>query len=192
MTVWSDKATTYDVRFSTSPITEANWASASRAANEPTPSPAGTPETLTVAGLAEATTYYFALKTADEEGNLSALSNVAGNATASDSTPPATIKDLTATGGEEDGEIILSWTAPGDDDEVGTGLGLLREVLSAADYGGQLGLGFCCIRCALSGQRRQRRGYDCLGVDPGAVLLSGDPHGRRCPEPVRHLELRQC
>lgn len=118
----SGTATSYDLRYSTSPITTANWGSALQANNEPGPSPAGTPESLTVAGLNEATTYYFALKAADEIPNWSALSNVASNTTSADVTPPAAINDLSALTGENNGEIDLSWTAPGDDDLAGLAL----------------------------------------------------------------------
>jgi len=37
----------------------------------------------------------------------------------SDSTPPGTIEDLNAIPGDEHGEIILTWTAPGDDGYIG-------------------------------------------------------------------------
>jgi formylglycine-generating enzyme required for sulfatase activity len=69
-------ATRYDVRYSTSTITEANWSSASQASGEPTPHVAGTLESFTVTGLSSNTTYYFALKTRDEvTTNWSELSN---------------------------------------------------------------------------------------------------------------------
>ncbi|MCP4683925.1 MAG: hypothetical protein GY867_00620 [bacterium] len=118
----SGTASAYDLRFSTSSISEANWGSALQINGEPTPSTAGTPESLTVSGLAEATTYYFALKTADEMPNWSALSNVASNSTAEDTTPPAAIQDLSATTGENNGEIDLVWTTPGDDGVSGSAL----------------------------------------------------------------------
>ena len=74
-------ATTYDVRYSTSTITAGNWASATQATGEPAPSVAGSAETFTVTGLSFNTTYYFAIKTSDEEPNESALSNVPSGAT---------------------------------------------------------------------------------------------------------------
>ncbi len=116
-------ASQYDVRYSTSPINVSNWDAASQISGEPSPSVAGTPESLTVVGLAENTTYYFALKTADERDNWSVLSNVAANTTALDNTPPAAINDLSAVTGEEDGQIELTWTAPGDDELIGQAMG---------------------------------------------------------------------
>ena len=56
-------ATTYDIRYSTSAITEGNWASATQVTGEPTPAAAGTNQTMVVSGLSPSTTYYFAIKT---------------------------------------------------------------------------------------------------------------------------------
>lgn len=75
-------ATTYDIRYATTTITEGNWASATQVVGEPTPSIAGTAETMTVSGLDTNTTYYFAMKTSDEVPNESDLSNVATGTTA--------------------------------------------------------------------------------------------------------------
>jgi hypothetical protein len=68
-------ATTYDVRYSTSAITAGNWGSATQATGEPTPSVAGSSESMTISGLTASTTYYFAIKTSDEVPNESAISN---------------------------------------------------------------------------------------------------------------------
>jgi hypothetical protein len=69
-------ASWYDVRYSTSPITESNFGSATQAVGEPDPLPAGSSEEFTVGGLDPAVTYYFALKAVDESDNVSPLSNV--------------------------------------------------------------------------------------------------------------------
>ncbi|NIS17587.1 MAG: hypothetical protein GWN00_33520 [Aliifodinibius sp.] len=89
------QAAQYDVRYSTGPITNQNWNSAIQADGEPAPAPAGDPETFTISGLESNTTYYFAIKTADEAGNWSGLSNVA-MVTTNDNVPPGDITDLTA------------------------------------------------------------------------------------------------
>ncbi|MFZ1945928.1 MAG: S8 family serine peptidase [bacterium] len=70
------QAASYDVRYSTSTITEGNWPSASQASGEPDPAAAGTPEAMTVTGLDFSTYYYFAMKALDEYGNAGPLSNV--------------------------------------------------------------------------------------------------------------------
>jgi hypothetical protein len=74
-------AAEYDIRYSTQPITEANWDEAIPCEGEPAPQPSGSGEVFTVTGLAPGATYYFALKTADEIPNWSELSNVAQGST---------------------------------------------------------------------------------------------------------------
>jgi phosphodiesterase/alkaline phosphatase D-like protein len=86
-------ASTYDVRYSTSPITAGNWSSATQVAGEPTPTAPGSAQNFTVTGLRRQTQYYFAIKVSDDGGSVSALSNVP-NATTPDQTPPSSITDL--------------------------------------------------------------------------------------------------
>ncbi len=69
-------AASYDIRYSTSAITDANWSSATQVSGEPTPLAAGSAQSTTVSGLSTNTLYYFAMKTSDEVPNISALSNV--------------------------------------------------------------------------------------------------------------------
>ena len=89
-------AAQYDVRYATANITGANFASATQATGEPAPKVAGSAETFTITNLAANTTYYFALKAADEATNWSPLSNVV-SVTTGDETAPAAIANLTAT-----------------------------------------------------------------------------------------------
>jgi len=80
----SGTATAYDVRYSTSNINNENkWNSATQATGEPTPSVAGSSESMTVSGLSAETEYFFAIKTSDEVPNESDLSNVASETTTS-------------------------------------------------------------------------------------------------------------
>jgi subtilisin family serine protease len=97
------RASSYDVRYSSAPITEANWAAATPAAGEPAPRTAGTAEGFTVEGLEPGTEYYFAVKVTDNDGNVSAFSNVARGATA----PAALLLDDDVEGGAG------NWTATG-------------------------------------------------------------------------------
>jgi len=69
-------AASYDIRYSTTSITEGNWNSAMQLTGEPAPQSAGSTETFTVTGLSTGTTYYLAIKTTDEIGNESGLSNL--------------------------------------------------------------------------------------------------------------------
>jgi len=113
-------ASQYDIRYATFSINESNWSSATPCAGEPSPKPAGASESFTVPGLSPSTPYYFAIKTADQELNWSALSNIAGATTQSeDITPPAAVTDLAAVNPTSN-SMTLTWTAPGDDGNVGT------------------------------------------------------------------------
>jgi hypothetical protein len=78
------KATSYDIRFSTKRIqSDADFAAAKPIAETITPSESGTLERLTAGGFESGTTYYFALKAVDDQGNLSPLSNSVSATTAS-------------------------------------------------------------------------------------------------------------
>jgi hypothetical protein len=68
-------ASVYDLRYYSSRITEANWALATPVAGEPVPQPFGTIQYCDVPGLTWGNTYWFALKTQDDAGNWSAISN---------------------------------------------------------------------------------------------------------------------
>jgi hypothetical protein len=68
-------ASVYDLRFAEVQITGGNWNVALPIEGEKAPSDAGTTESITITGLEQNTTYYFALITADEESNWSPVSN---------------------------------------------------------------------------------------------------------------------
>lgn len=112
-------ASEYDIRYSTSPIDASNWDAATQVTDETAPKQAGFAESFIIDGLASGTTYYVAIKTADEVPNWSGISNVASLATLTESTPPAVIAGLTVdnvTGSS----VRLNWVAPGDDGNSGT------------------------------------------------------------------------
>ncbi len=79
------RASSYDIRVSSSPITEANFAAA-RAVAGPDPLPSGSPERFEVGGLGPDSTYWFALRARDERGNPGPVSNLVTGTTAG---PPA-------------------------------------------------------------------------------------------------------
>ena len=112
-------ATSYDIRYATSAITAANFSSATPSAPGLTPSPAGTQQQYTVTGLAVGIRYWFAIRTADERGNVSAISVVASSSTPDEMSPSAT-SDLAAATGTGAGTLVVSLTAPGDDGTQGT------------------------------------------------------------------------
>ncbi|MCK5286056.1 MAG: hypothetical protein KAJ58_02410 [Candidatus Pacebacteria bacterium] len=116
-------ASSYDIRYAISPITESNWSSATQVSGEPSPSIGGSSELMTVSGLNSNTTYYFAIKTSDEVPNESIISNVPSETTNTippipDTTPPSDISDL-ASFGATTSSIELNWTAVGDDNLTG-------------------------------------------------------------------------
>ena len=91
----SGTATSFDMRYSTSPINAGNFLAATELALEPAPAVAGTRQQMTVSGLTPSTTYYFAMKVEDETGAPSPLSNVASASTdAPDTTAPSAVTDL--------------------------------------------------------------------------------------------------
>jgi phosphodiesterase/alkaline phosphatase D-like protein len=114
-------ASQFDLRYSTSPITAANFGSATRWTAMPAPAASGTTQNVTVTGLTPATTYYFMIKTADEVPNWSGISNLLTRTTlvAPDAVRPAPIASLTITA-TTDSTASLRWTAVGDDSLTGT------------------------------------------------------------------------
>jgi chitodextrinase len=118
----SGTAAQYDIRYSPAPISVTTWPSAEPCLNEPVPQPAGTAETYVMGGLNPRSTYYFAMKAADEAGNWSALSNnteAVTTAMLGDTIPPAAISSIEAVF-HAGGSARLRWTAVGDDGHSGT------------------------------------------------------------------------
>jgi hypothetical protein len=91
------------------PITNSNWSTATDVNDEPTPAIAGSSEDMTISGLSDNTTYYFALKSIDDLGNTSGVSNSPSIDMPDTVPPPSTdISGFTATAG--DGQVTLTWT----------------------------------------------------------------------------------
>jgi len=116
-------AAQYDIRYNLEYISESNWYSATQVADVPAPSSPGYGETMVITGLNPGTTYFFGIKACDDAGNWSQLSNVAISGETSDIVPPSAIADLQATPGFNLGEILITWTAVGDDGLEGTAAG---------------------------------------------------------------------
>lgn len=75
------RASQYDLRYATVPITDANWNLATRVNGLARPLPYGNKEIFTVRGLLLSTSYFFGIKAADELWNWSPLSNIAQRTT---------------------------------------------------------------------------------------------------------------
>ncbi|MFH1459036.1 MAG: hypothetical protein ABIG64_01500, partial [Candidatus Omnitrophota bacterium] len=85
---------------------------ATQASGEPTPSIAGTSQSMTINGLSSQTTYYFAMKASDEAANVAAISNIINETTDAlpDTTPPYTdghVPAKNASGISTDSNIIV-------------------------------------------------------------------------------------
>ncbi len=109
--------TTVELRYATSPITLATWDAAALVPNLPVPSPSGTPRRVVVHGLSFGTTYYFALRSSDEAGNWSGLSNPVAWTWTLDTTPPGAPAGLTVS--RSGAGAHLAWAANSDPDLAG-------------------------------------------------------------------------
>jgi hypothetical protein len=78
----------YDIRYSSSPLTEGNWDTATQVQGEPAPGGVGEHQSFTILGLDPGATYYIAIKVGDEAGHYSQLSNVVSATTDSVSHVP--------------------------------------------------------------------------------------------------------
>lgn len=111
-------ATRYDLAYSHLPVTGETWSGATHPWPLPAPLPAGSLSSYTVTGIPPGATYYFAFQVADEEYNLSPISNVASAAVGPDAIPPDQLDPRVVA--VTDSSVTLSWTATGDDWSIGT------------------------------------------------------------------------
>jgi len=111
-------AAEYDIRYGLDSLTEDKWDAAAQFDGEPAPKPAGDPETVRVGGLETFSSYFFGIKTRDETGNESPLSNIASGTTLQEALRPGPITDLRAVGVGSTA-FDLTWTAPAEDGYTG-------------------------------------------------------------------------
>ncbi len=129
---WNEgRASQYDLRFSTSPISGADsvsWWNSSKTVTctgLPAPAAPGATDSFVVSGLVPGRTYYFVMRAADEVPNWSYFSNVAIVTTSSlpdtslpgDDSPPAPVAGLSATPVPQG--ILLNWSPSSDPDLAG-------------------------------------------------------------------------
>ena len=136
-------ASQFDLRYSTSAITAANFNAATRWTRHADADRLGhAANRVTVTGLQPSTTYWFAIKTADEvpnwsghlERDLSGPRSPRPTRSVRRRSPTLIVTSTTET------TAALRWTAVGDDSLTGTASSLRRPLLDLADHGGQLGL----------------------------------------------------
>ncbi len=111
-----------EIRYNTSTISESNWASSTKVDSALVAKISGTKQKFVVTGLTGGTSYYFAIKTKDEAGNFSPVSNSVNVITdAADVIKPSPISDLKINTVRPI-SIEIQWTATGDDANVGKAL----------------------------------------------------------------------
>lgn len=110
-------ASNYEMRVSQTPITLANWTAASVVSGLPSPMLAGTRQSVTVRGLSSGTTYYFAIRSVDDNGNWSGLSNVLRWDWVYDTAPPSAPSGLVAS--REGAAIRVRWSPNAEPDVAG-------------------------------------------------------------------------
>ena len=116
------RATAYVVKYSLSQFTgQTGFDSATTYEQSWQPLTSGSQEKRALKGLTGGKTYYVAVEAVDEAGLQASLSNMINNGAyvKEDSVPPAAIFDLVASTGGNEGEVILTWTAPGNDGNTG-------------------------------------------------------------------------
>ncbi|MBD3305481.1 hypothetical protein GF339_03795 [candidate division KSB3 bacterium] len=111
------QATSQQIRIAPTLNQLKDWAQATSIPNTLQPSPAGMQESFTIPDLASDSTFYIAVKTLDEFGNASEISNIV-RAKTKDAVPPAAIQDLQPVAVEAD-MVSLQWTTPGDNGMTG-------------------------------------------------------------------------
>ena len=105
------QAQMYEVRYAPHPIDELNFDDAALAEGAPVPSPAGTPEEMTISGFEFSTSYWFAVRVFDVYGNSTSLSNVANVRTLAPpdiAVAPPSLSASLSTGGLDTREVTLS------------------------------------------------------------------------------------
>ncbi|MHC5037223.1 MAG: SBBP repeat-containing protein, partial [Planctomycetota bacterium] len=115
-------ACSYVVKTSSTPITPSNFDGATTYTQTWVPVTGGTVENRILEGLAMGQVYYVVVAAFDDAGFASPISNCAAAAAggAVDTTGPGPVTDLNGETGFSEGEIDLTWTAVGDDGDVGT------------------------------------------------------------------------
>ena len=113
-------ATSYDLRVSEAPITAGNFHQAQAVTGLPSPAHSGTAQRVPVFGLTPGHTYYFAIRTVDNAGNWSLLSNLVQFDWTLDTSPPSAPHEVQAVSAADG--IHLHWAANAEADLAGYNL----------------------------------------------------------------------
>lgn len=112
-------AASYEVRLSTSPITSDNFDQATLIENPPAPLASTSRQRMTVRGLTRGTSYYFAIRASDDDGNVSEMSNLLLWEWPLDAAPPAAPDGADAAVQAEGKSVTISWRPNAEADLAG-------------------------------------------------------------------------
>lgn len=113
------RATSYELRIAVYPMTAANFSSGLILPGLPDPRDAGTRQSHVVRGLVRGTTYWLAMRTMDEAGNWSGVSNVVRFDWPADAAPPAAPAGVNAAQVSGSAAVEVSWAANAEADLAG-------------------------------------------------------------------------
>jgi hypothetical protein len=116
---YTGRAEKYVIKYSSYQIDESSWDSAIVVQNDIVPKEPSEMEIFTLSNITPGEMFYFAIKVSDG-ASLSQISNIVNSKSQLDLGPPAAIFNLKAITGLDTGEVILTWTATGDDNYTGT------------------------------------------------------------------------
>ena len=115
----SGTASSYDIRYGNVSVTNGNWNGLTQVSGESHPSAAGNAQSFTVNGLNANSQYFFAIKTKDEAGNESELSNVVSGTTLANTSGAATNPGTATSPYPTIKHLSIEWLISGDNDEDG-------------------------------------------------------------------------
>lgn len=115
----SGRASAYEVRVAVFPMTAANFQSGVLVAGAPAPAPAGSRESFVVRGLVRGTTYWLGVRTVDDAGNWSAVSNIVPFTWPPDAAPPAAPTGVSASSTPGTGTVRVAWSPNAEADLAG-------------------------------------------------------------------------
>lgn len=134
----SGTASTYDIRYSPSPIrSEVHFSLATTVSGEPSPQLAGNTETIDISGLQPDQTYFFALKVGDEVPLWSGLSNTSGATTGisgSVSTDHIVISEIQTRGISDHNDEFIELYNPTDSPISLSGLSVQKKVETGGTF----------------------------------------------------------
>jgi hypothetical protein len=124
-------ASAYEVRMSLQPIDESNWAQGFVVPGAPAPATAGTRQSMRVRNLVHGTTYWFGIKSVDDQGNWAGISNIVRWDWVLDTTAPAAPNGLQVQRQGTD-DVRVQWSANADIDLAG--YSVYRAVAQGGPY----------------------------------------------------------